>query len=127
MPPDSLRNVMVDMQKAGGVVVFRGFPNNSMAAFKTQLGAVMPAGAKFRNIGIDPRMFEAFRIDAVPTYVAVERPLDLCKPLECESTLPDYDLIRGNVPVSYALETIANGKGPGSALARTGLAQLEAQ
>ena len=127
MPPDSLRKIMIDMQKAGGIVVFRGFPGNSMAAFKTQLGAIIPASMKFHNIGIDPRLFEAFRVEAVPTYIAVDKPLDLCKPLECVSSVPDFDVIRGNVPVSYALETIANGRGPGASLARSGLAQFEAQ
>lgn len=127
MPPDTLRKVMIDMQKAGGVVVFRGFPGNSMAAFKTQLGAVMPAGLTFHNIGIDPRLFEAFHVESVPTYIAVDKALDLCKPLDCISTVPEFDALRGNVPVSYALETFANGNGPGAALARIGLAQLEAQ
>jgi conjugal transfer pilus assembly protein TrbC len=32
----------------------------------------------FANIGIDPRLFRAFDVQAVPTYVAVSSDFDLC-------------------------------------------------
>ena len=37
MPPQALRRLIADTAKAGGVVVFRGFPNNSMRAFSDSM------------------------------------------------------------------------------------------
>lgn len=127
MPREALRQTIIDMGKAGGIVVFRGFPGNSMAAFKTRLADAIGQDIQPHNIGIDPRLFEAFGVTAVPTYVAEPRRFALCGKLDCTSTVPDFDVLRGNVPVSYALETFAHGSGPGADLARAGLAQFEAQ
>ena len=127
MPKEALRQTIIDMGKAGGIVVFRGFPSNSMAAFKTRLAEAIGNDLQPHNVGIDPRLFEAFAVTAVPTYVAEPHHFALCGKLDCTGTVPDFDALRGNVPVSYALETFAHGTGAGADLARAGLAQLEAQ
>ena len=127
MPKEALRQTIIDMGKAGGIVVFRGFPGNSMAAFKTRLADTIGQDIQPHNVGIDPRLFEAFGVTAVPTYVVEPRRFALCGSLNCTSTVPDFDVLRGNVPVSYALKTFAHGSGPGADLARAGLAQFEAQ
>lgn len=127
MPQEALRQTIIDMGKAGGIVVFRGFPGNSMAAFKTRLAEAIGNDLHPHNVGIDPRLFEAFGVTSVPTYVAEPQRFALCGSLNCASTVPDFDALRGNVPVSYALETFAHGTGAGADLARAGLAQLEVQ
>lgn len=127
MPKAALRQTIIDMGKAGGVVVFRGFPGNSMAMFKTRLADAIGSDLNPHNVGIDPRLFEAFGVSAVPTYVAEPHRFVLCGKLDCVSAIPDFDVLRGNVPVSYALETFAHSSGPGADLARAGLAQFEAQ
>ena len=127
MPKEALRQTLIDMGKAGGIVVFRGFPGNSMGAFKTRLAEAVGNDLQPHNVGIDPRLFEAFGVTAVPTYVAEPQRFALCGSLNCTGTVPDFDVLRGNVPVSYALETFAHGSGAGADLARAGLAQLEAQ
>ena len=127
MPKEALRQTIIDMGKAGGIVVFRGFPGNSMAAFKTRLAEAIGQDIQPHNVGIDPRLFEAFGVTAVPTYVAQPHRFALCGKLDCTSTVPDFDVLRGNVPASYALDTFAHGSGPGADLARAGLAQFEAQ
>ena len=127
MPKEALRQTIIDMGKAGGIVVFRGFPGNSMAAFKTRLAEAIGQDIQPHNVGIDPRLFEAFNVTAVPTYVAQPHRFALCGKLDCTSTVPDFDVLRGNVPVSYALDTFAHGSGPGADLARAGLTQFGAQ
>lgn len=127
MPKEALRQTIIDMGKAGGIVVFRGFPGNSMAAFKTRLAEAIGSDLHPHNVGIDPRLFEAFAVTSVPTYVAEPQRFALCGKLDCTGSVPDFDVLRGNVPVSYALETFAHGSGAGADLARAGLAQLEAQ
>ncbi|MGO7251626.1 type-F conjugative transfer system pilin assembly protein TrbC, partial [Rhizobium brockwellii] len=93
--------------RAGGVVVFRGFPNNSAKEFVNRLGQVVQKD-DMPNIGIDPRLFRAFNVQAVPTYVAVSSDFDLCSGLNCRTAVPAHDRITGNVSVRYVLDTFVS-------------------
>jgi len=124
MPPQSLKKLIADTAKAGGVVVFRGFPNNSMKEFATSLGKIVDRQDDFANVGIDPRLFRAFDVQAVPTYVAVSSDFDLCAGFSCQTKVPPYDRLVGNVSVEYALEQFADGNGPGARIAAVGLSNM---
>lgn len=124
MPPQALRQLIRDTARAGGVVVFRGFPNNSMKEFAARLGKIVDKQDDFANIGIDPRLFRAFDVQAVPTYVAVSSDFDLCAGFSCRTRVPPYDRMIGNVSVEYALEQFADGNGPGAKVAAVGLTNL---
>ncbi len=117
MPPAALRQLIADTAKAGGVVVFRGFPNNSMKAFSAMLGKVVTDKDQLSNVGIDPRLFRAFNVEAVPTYVAVSTDFDLCSGLNCTTSVPTHDKITGNVSVRYVLDTFVAAHGPGAGVA----------
>ncbi|AGH51817.1 MULTISPECIES: type-F conjugative transfer system pilin assembly protein TrbC [Sphingomonadaceae] len=124
MPPKALRRLIQDTARAGGVVVFRGFPNNSMKEFSERLGKIVERQDDFANIGIDPRLFRAFDVQAVPTYIAVSSDFDLCAGFSCRTQVPPYDRMIGNVTVEYALTSFADGNGPGARVAAVGLANL---
>ncbi|MAM37022.1 MAG: type-F conjugative transfer system pilin assembly protein TrbC [Erythrobacter sp.] len=124
MPPQSLKQLIRDTARAGGVVVFRGFPNNSMKEFARRLGQVVERQDQFANVGIDPRLFRAFNVQAVPTYVAVASDFDLCAGFSCQTKLPPYDRMTGNVTVEYALSSFADGNGPGAKIAAVGLSNM---
>ena len=124
MPPQSLRKLIADTARAGGIVVFRGFPNNSFKAFSAALGKVVTEQDQLSNVGIDPRLFRAFGVTAVPTYVAVSSDFDLCSGFRCTTQVPPHDRMTGNVSVSYALETFAGGRGPGAGVASVALRNL---
>lgn len=124
MPPEALRQLIRDTAAAGGVVVFRGFPNNSMKAFASALGKVVDEQDQLANVGIDPRLFRAFDVQAVPTYVAVSSDFDLCDGFSCRTAVPPHDRMTGNVTVDYALTTFADANGPGARVAAIGLAQM---
>ncbi|MCF8708395.1 type-F conjugative transfer system pilin assembly protein TrbC [Rhizorhapis sp. SPR117] len=124
MPPRALKQLIRDTARAGGVVVFRGFPNNSMKEFAGRLGKIVDRQDDFANIGIDPRLFRAFDVQAVPTYVAVSSDFDLCAGFSCRTKVPPYDRMIGNVTVEYALSSFADGNGPGARVAAVGLANL---
>lgn len=124
MPSKALRQLIQDTARAGGVVVFRGFPNNSMKEFSQALGKVVERQDDFANIGIDPRLFRAFDVQAVPTYVAVSSDFDLCAGFTCRTNVPPHDRMIGNVTVEYALTSFAEGNGPGARVAAVGLANL---
>ena len=124
MPPQSLKTLIGDTAKAGGVLVFRGFPNNSMKEFATALGKIVDRQDDFANVGIDPRLFRVFNVQAVPTYVAVSSDFDLCAGFSCQTKVPPYDRMVGNVSVQYALEQFAEGHGPGARVAAVGLSNM---
>jgi conjugal transfer pilus assembly protein TrbC len=124
MPVPSLKTLFRDVTKAGGVVVFRGFKNGSVKDFMAGLAPAFDKGVKIDGVGIDPRLFRAFNVEAVPTYVVTAGDIEPCAGFHCTTALPPYDRLVGNVTTDYALTTVAEGRGPGSAAARVYLAKL---
>lgn len=124
MPPQSLKRLIEDTAKAGGVVLFRGFPNNDMKQFATALGRVIDDKTLYGNIGIDPRLFRAYNVQVVPAYVVSSSDFDVCDGLDCKTIAPPFDRMVGNVTLDYALNTFVEGRGPGAAVAGVALANL---
>ena len=125
MPPASLKRMIQDTARAGGVVVFRGFPDNSMKEFASRLAPIVEDRQVFANIGVDPRLFRAFEVQAVPTYVVVSSDYDLCAGFACQTKVPPFDRMSGNVTVDYALNSFVDGNGPGARIAAVGLSNMK--
>ena len=124
MPAEALRAVLRDVPAAGGVVVFRGLPPGGAKSFTAALQGLVATGKPLDGVGIDPRLFRAFHIDAVPTYVAASTDFDLCDGFDCVSEVPPHDRITGNVTTDYVLDTFAHGGGPAARIAALHLARL---
>lgn len=124
MPATSLRQMIDEVGRAGGVVVFRGLPANSVKQFTGALARVVPAGGS-NAVGIDPRLFRAFAVTTVPTYVVTSTDFDLCDGFDCTTQVPPHDRMSGNVSLGHALETFAQGSGPGAGIANLYRARLE--
>ena len=124
MPAASLAALVKDVTKSGGVVVFRGFPDNSPKAFGAAMLQFVKQGQSTRGIGIDPRLFRAFNVTVVPTYVVASRDFDLCDGFSCVTAVPPHDRMTGNLTTDYALAQFVAGGGPGATAARVYLAQL---
>ena len=125
MPEPALKAIIRDASQAGGIVVFRGFPNNSAKQFIAGLSKVVDDQSQFASIGIDPRLFRAFDVQAAPTYVVAGSDFDLCDGITCKTQVPPHDAMSGNVSVRYALTTFADEGGPGALVARTALRNLD--
>ena len=89
------------------------------------LSKVARPGEQLTGVGIDPRLFRAFGVVAVPTYVVTGSDFDLCDGFDCVTAVPPHDRMTGNVSAAYALETFARGGGPGALIAAQHLARLE--
>lgn len=124
MPPASLRAMVEDVSRAGGVVVLRGLPGNSAKTLTTALASIAQDSGTLDNIGIDPRLFRAFGIEAVPTYVVISSDFDLCDGFDCQTDIPPHDRMSGNVSAHFALESFAQGGGPGALIAAQHLSRL---
>ena len=125
MPEQSLKKLIRDTAKAGGTVVFNGFPGNSMKAFQQGIMKVVDNEDAYGSIGIDPRLFRAFDVTAVPAIVVVTSEFELCDGFNCRTSVPPFDRMSGNVPLEYALETFVDGRGPGAPIAGQALARLK--
>ena len=125
MPPEALRQMIDDTGRAGGVVVLRGLPQGSAKALTAALTRIARRGERMDGVGIDPRLFRAFGIEAVPAYVVTASDFDLCDGFDCRTQVPPHDRMSGNVTARYALETFARGGGPGALIAAQHLAHLE--
>ncbi len=125
MPPEALKALVRDMGRAGGVTVLRGFPQGDSEGFKKRLAAIWSDGSDAGSLGIDPRLFRAFDIEAAPSFVMLSTDFSPCDGFDCTSAVPPHDRIAGNVSVAHVLETFAGGGGPGAALGRLHLARLE--
>lgn len=117
MPVPALKAMIADVAQAGGVVVFRGFPQGNAKALTAALLKVSGNEELPASVGIDPRLFRAFKIDAVPAYVVTASDFDLCDGFDCVSNVPPHDRMTGNVSAEHALESFAAGGGPGARLA----------
>nr|MBA4771016.1 type-F conjugative transfer system pilin assembly protein TrbC [Sphingobium sp.] len=125
MPPAALKQMIRDVNAAGGVVALRGFPQGSAKAFTEALGKLALDQDTMGQVGIDPRLFRAFNVTAIPTYVVASSDFDLCDGFDCQTTVPPHDRISGNVKPAFALETIARGQGPAARIASQYLGRLE--
>ena len=124
MPEDSLRQMIGDVSCAGGTVVFRGFSPQGAGAFMKELSKAIPPGTKPR-ISIDPRLFKAFHVESVPTYIALADGFVPCSGDMCTANPQVFDRLSGNVTTAFAAETIADGNGPGATVARAALQSLK--
>ncbi len=125
MPPAALKALVHDMTRAGGVTVLRGFPQGKSEAFKKRLAAIWSDSNEAGSLGIDPRLFRAFQIEAAPSFVMLSTDFAPCDGFDCTSNVPPHDRIAGNISVGEVLETFASGQGPGADLARLHMNRLQ--
>ncbi|ADU15405.1 type-F conjugative transfer system pilin assembly protein TrbC [Asticcacaulis excentricus] len=126
MPREALRQLSADAQKAGAVLVIRGFVGGS---FKTTRQILLKTFSEEAAAGvlIDPRVFQQYRIDRVPSFVAANTPVASCEDggLECARTDVPFDLVRGNIPLATALKVLAEKGDAAPRAARTAMDRLE--
>lgn len=125
MPESLLRAYALDAAAAGGVLVFRGIEDGSdlQSFFANRLSKLVRPGAFVAPVQIDPRLFDTYGIERVPTMVLAREPEEgLClTPVEkvnhvhgqavsylaCPTREEGAWKIAGSVTSLYALEQFA--------------------
>lgn len=104
MPAGSLKRLVQDTQRAGGVVLLRGFKGGS---YKTTALAIADLKTTGAAVQVHPEAFKTYRVAAVPTVVLVAP--DAGDELDAEGcVLPQhYAKVQGDVSLTYALDQIA--------------------
>lgn len=121
IPKSSLKDLMIQARQAGGVLVFRGLIGGSLKNTQQFLGNLAKENT---SAIIDPRLFETFNVDLVPTFVVLNKTAQDCQNSNCNFT-PIHDRIIGNITLNYALEQIANGNGDAKSSAAEILQKIE--
>ena len=121
IPKSALKDLMIQARKAGGVLVFRGLIGGSLKNTQQFLGNLAKENT---SAIIDPRLFETFNVDLVPTFVVLNKTAQDCQNSNCNFT-PIHDRIIGNITLNYALEQIANKNGDAKANAAEILRRIE--
>lgn len=107
MPVPSLHQYLVDALKVNATLVLRGLVNNSFqdtAKFIHQ--ALMGTKGGFK---VDPIVFEKLHISRVPAIVLFNSAGLACiNQRDCVPDPNDYDMVTGNVTLSYALKEMTN-------------------
>lgn len=114
MPDESLKNLIQEVNRAGGTVLMQGMHKDSYqeTAQKAQELVGLSTDVHFN---IDPRLFTALNIERVPTFALVKEPESLLAS-SCSDqgagvcAAPDEDfpavIVSGDVSLDYALQTI---------------------
>ncbi|KVM89635.1 conjugal transfer protein [Burkholderia stagnalis] len=121
MPAESLKRLIRDTARVGGVVVLRGFKDRS---FKATAAAIQALGVDTSAVQINPNAFKQYRVSAVPAIVLVKA--DHVLDLDAEGcALPEnFAGISGDVTLPYSLREIARRSPAYQSLATRMLASL---
>lgn len=111
LPLESWTEFSIFLEKAGGMFVLQGLPDNSFTSLAKKLSELRKAGIR-AEIVLDPESFEKFNIRAVPTLVL--------------SNGKQYDKISGNIKPLSALSYFAESGDCGE-IAKQILQQAEGQ
>lgn len=121
MPNESIKGWMNEGEKIGAPVVTRGLVNNS---FKETLKKVSEFTHDNKGgVQIDPNLFRRFHIDRVPAVVVSKN--ESCLPTQ--TCMDEFDVIYGDVTLSYALKKIAVRNDALSPIALNALTKLRDQ
>ena len=107
IPKSSLKDLMIQARQSGGVMVFRGLIGGTLRNTQQFLSELAKENV---SAIIDPRLFEMFNVELVPTFVVLAKDSQDCEESNCNFT-PIHDRITGNISLNYALEQFADGQG----------------
>jgi len=123
IPKSSLKDLMIQAKKSGAVLVFRGVIGGLKNTAKF-LGDISKDNVQAI---IDPRLFDLFNVQVVPTIVVLKEANQDCGISGSCKITPIHDRISGNVTLDYALETISGGKSEASSIAAQFLTKIRAR
>ena len=118
MPKESLKALSNQANQVGAPVIIRGLVNNS---FKETVKKLTEFNLLQTGIQIDPLLFKRFGIQKVPAVVVTNN--IACPPNQ--TCLAQFDVLYGNIPLSYALKVIANKNDPVSHFAVEALQKMQ--
>jgi conjugal transfer pilus assembly protein TrbC len=136
MPVASLQALVADAEQAGALLILRGVKDGSLKVTKTAIHQLI--GKRQVAWRIDPTMFKALQVQAVPTYVLMDP--NQPPPAPCQDQgqgqgqgqedagqcgQPAHTRVAGDVTMRHALQAMAQGEPSVAAGAGRYLRRLE--
>jgi type-F conjugative transfer system pilin assembly protein TrbC len=119
IPKSALKDLMIQAKQGGGILVFRGI----IGSLRNTQQFLADISKENVSAIIDPRLFDIFQIQLVPTFVVLSDVVQDCQNNDCQFT-PVHDRITGNITLKYALEQIKSGRGDAAKTASIYLAKI---
>ena len=88
LPDETWMAISHEVEKTEGVLVLRGLPENSFKQLAVKIYNLRKIGVR-ATVQVDPRLFDKYRIDKVPTFVTTDN--------------DRFDKVSGNVSLAFAL------------------------
>ncbi|WP_018949070.1 type-F conjugative transfer system pilin assembly protein TrbC [Thioalkalivibrio sp. ALMg11] len=118
IPDENLKRLILDVNRAGGVVLMQGLHEDSFEETSKKVRDIVGLSTEF-EFDIDPRLFVTLGIERVPTFALVDEPdsileasctqgLGVCE--QADTEVPALT-VSGDVSVRYALETMERRAG----------------
>lgn len=107
MPENLIRSYQVEAHITGANLVVRGLPKGmDMNGYIQRIAGAIMGGKMVAPVLIDPRLFDRYNIQIVPTIVYAEDDNTLlCTNQLCDQAEPgSFSSMSGSVPLYYALE-----------------------
>lgn len=120
IPKSSLKDLMIQAKQAGGILVFRGI----IGSLRNTQEFLAEVSKNNVSAIIDPRLFDIFQVNLVPTFVLLSKSTNDCINMDCQFT-PQHDRITGNITLKYALEKIEETKGDAANVASEYLNKID--
>jgi len=106
MPEASLRRLVADAETAGALLVLRGLKERSLQTTVATIKGLM--GERRVEWRVDPKLFDTFAVQAVPTLVLIDPSDPLAGGCRSDQCAPvRHARLAGDVPLRYALQEIA--------------------
>ena len=118
MPKTSIKGWINEGQKIETPIIIRGLVHNSFKETIQKLNEL--AQDHHGGLQLDPTLFQRYNIQKVPALVVTNN----SKCLPNQTCKEDYDVVYGDVTLSYALNKIANQNDNVSEIARDALLKL---
>ncbi|MGM9489642.1 type-F conjugative transfer system pilin assembly protein TrbC [Ideonella sp. YS5] len=129
MPSASLEMLVDDAERSGALLVLRGVKDGSLKTTKAMIQQLI--GKRRVAWQIDPTLYRALRIEAVPTYVLVDpnQPIQRCQSGDVEQGAqcgqPPHSRVAGDVTLRRALLAMAQADAAAAVAAAPYLRRLE--
>ena len=104
MPEPVLKSWLIDADSLRASVVLRGLINDSWPQTLTKIKRLVDQ-AGTGGMQIDPTLFQTFGIEQVPAIVRIRKHGEPCDQTDSDcSEYGRFDVISGNISLSYALD-----------------------